>query len=84
MIKIQTYQIANLSKAVPGERFTFRNAEYTVERLEPYTNATGRECVIVTVSTFCRRCGCLFEHDTRRRPKYLPKSCGCEHKEPAT
>jgi len=79
MIKVETYTVANLSRATVGERFTYKGAEYTVEAVEPYTNPAGRECVAVTVSGFCSHCGALFEHTTRRRPKWLPKSCGRDH-----
>ena len=76
MIQIITYTVANLSKAEPGERFTFKGIEYTVEALEPYVNAAGKNCLIVTVSTFCAICGNLFETPTRRRPNWLPRTCG--------
>ena len=79
MIKVETYTVANLSKATTGERFTFKGQDYTVEALDGYTNDAGRECCAVTVSTFCAKCGCLFEHTTRRRPKWLPKLCGRDH-----
>ena len=79
MIKVETYTVANLSRATVGERFTFKGQGYTVESLDRYENDAGRECCAVTVSTFCAKCGCLFEHTTRRRPKWLPKTCGREH-----
>lgn len=69
MIKIETVTYANLSKAIPGERFTFKGQGYTVESLDRYENDAGRECCAVTVSTFCAKCGCLFEHTTRRPRK---------------
>jgi hypothetical protein len=76
MIQIITYHVANLSKAEPGETFTFKGQQYTVESLKPYVNDAGKECVVVSVSTFCGICGEPFEVDTRRRPKWLPKTCG--------
>ena len=81
-ITILTYTVANLSKAEHGERFTFKDADYTVEQVRPYKNAAGEDRVRVRVSTFCEDCGELFEIDTRRRPKWLPRTCGrnCGHK----
>ena len=76
MIQILTYTVANLANAIVGERFTFKGIEYTVEALEPYVNDAGKECKIVTVSAFCTVCGELFEATTRRRPKWLPRTCG--------
>ena len=76
MIRIETHTVANLSKAEPGERFTFKGIEYTVEGVNPYVNAVGIDCVVVTVSTFCTVCGSMIEVDTRRRPKWLPRTCG--------
>lgn len=81
MIQILTYHVANLSHAKVGERFTFKEQDYTVEALEPYVNDAGKDCLIVTVSTFCTICGDLFEMTTRRRPKWLPRTCG-RHKGP--
>ena len=76
MIQILTYTVANLANAIVGERFTFKGQDYTVEALEPYVNDAGKDCLIVTVSTFCTICGDLFEMTTRRRPKWLPRTCG--------
>ena len=81
MIQILTYHVANLAHAKVGERFTFKEQDYTVEALEPYVNDAGKDCLIVTVSTFCTICGDLFEMTTRRRPKWLPRTCG-HHKGP--
>ena len=79
MIAIRTHTFADLSKATTGERFIFHGQTYTVESLDRYENDAGRECCAVTVATFCAKCGCLFEHTTRRRPKWLPKLCGRDH-----
>lgn len=79
MIKIETITIANLSKAIPGERFTFKAQPYTVERIDRYTNDAGQERMAVTLQTYCHECGAAFEFTTNRRPKWLKKSCGRDH-----
>ncbi|NCD23504.1 MAG: hypothetical protein EOL90_11285 [Spartobacteria bacterium] len=80
MIKVETRTVVNLARAIPGERFTFQGQDYTVEALDRYRNDAGRECCAVTVSAFCATCGALYEHTTRRRPKWLPKNCGRDHR----
>ena len=79
MIKIETITIANLSKAIPGERFTFKAQPYTVERIDRYTNDAGQERMAITLSTWCAHCGASFEFTVNRRPKWLKKSCGRNH-----
>ena len=79
MIKVETYTVANLGRARIGERFEFKGQSYEVLDVEVYENDAGQERMAVTLQTYCHICGAAFEFTTKRRPKWLKKSCGRDH-----